>query len=155
MGKIHIRNYLGMNNMSLLYTGSIFILLVLLVNVYNQTVFAQSEKGEGIDDSIGRVLNNSGAVLGLVKDNGQITNRFGAPLGSVDDDGTIYNVSKIVIGKVNPSTRKVFNQSGTVLGSVTPEGDVFNNNGNKLGAVLINYENTIMVGGAARLFFLK
>lgn len=138
--------------MKFISKGLISILVILLVPIYNQGLLAQGEKGE---DSIGRILNNYDAVLGFVKDNGQITNRFGAPLGSVGDDGTIYNVNKIAIGKVNPSTMEVVNQSGTVLGSITPEGDVFNINGDKLGAVLNNSGDIILIGGAARLFFLK
>ncbi|MFC1862679.1 5-fold beta-flower protein [Thermodesulfobacteriota bacterium] len=155
MREIYIRTDIKIKLITYISIGSIFILFFLLATDFNQRLFAQDEDTGEIDDSIGRVLNDHDAVLGLVKNNGQITNRFGALLGSVDDDGTIYNVSKISIGKVDPLTREVLNQSGTVLGLVTPEGDVFNNNGDKLGSVLIDSGGIILVGGAARLIFFR
>jgi uncharacterized membrane protein YeiB len=99
------------------------------------------------------IYNLYNAILGSVDTEGNVTNRYGSPLGSVDSSGIIYNVSKIVIGQVTPEGN-VLNQSGTVLGSVGSDGAIYNVSGRKVGEAR-DVEDIILIGGAARLLFLK
>jgi hypothetical protein len=99
------------------------------------------------------IYNIHDRLLGYIDTEGNVTNRYGRPLGSVDGNGVIFNVSKIVIGQVTPEGN-VFNQSGTTLGSVSGDGSVFNVSGRKVGEVR-DLEDIILIGGAARLLFLK
>jgi hypothetical protein len=101
----------------------------------------------------GNIYNLYNAILGSVDAEGNVTNRYGTPLGSVDGSGVIFNVSKIVIGHVT-SEGNVLNQSGTILGSVSSDGSICNVSGRKVGDVR-DVEDIFLIGGAARLLFLK
>jgi len=100
-----------------------------------------------------KIYNIHDILLGYIDTEGNVTNRYGSPLGSVDSSGVILNVSKIVIGQVTPEGN-VLNQSGTILGSVSSDGSICNVSGRKVGEVR-DMGDIILIGGAARLLFLK
>lgn len=132
--------------------GLLCIFTLSIMAGFNGEAFAQSEKTKGEDVPEANVLNRYGKAVGSVDENGTVFNLYGRSVGSVDSGGTIFNVSKIAIGNID-ADGKVWNQSGTALGSVDTNGDVFNRNGRKVGSVKA-IEDTILIGGAARLLLL-
>jgi hypothetical protein len=146
------------NNMRLqVVTFLVTITLVLFMPFFiTDLKSAESSKDSGAaqkGETKGNIYNLYNAILGSVDIEGNVTNRYGRPLGSVDSSGVIFNVSKIVIGHVTPEGN-VFNQSGTMLGSVGSDGSICNVSGRKVGEVR-DVEDIFLIGGAARLFFLK
>jgi hypothetical protein len=133
--------------------GLICIFTLSIIAGFDGEAFAQSKKDKGEDVSKANVLNRYGKAVGSVDENGAVFNLYGKSVGSVDSGGTIFNVSKIAIGNID-ADGKVWNQSGTTLGSVDINGDVFNRSGRKVGSVKA-IENTLLIGGAARLLLLK
>jgi hypothetical protein len=101
----------------------------------------------------GNIYNLYGRVMGSVDKEGNVTNAYGRTIGWVNSDGVIINVSKIFIGQVTADGH-IQNQSGTVLGSVNSSGDILNVSARKVGEVK-DIENIKLIGGAARLLFLK
>lgn len=139
-----------------------FISLVMMILVLFMPFLITGLKGEASaqmsdiaqkGEIKGNIYNLYNAILGSVDAEGNVTNRYGTHLGSVDSSGVIYNVSKIVIGHVTPEGN-VLNQSGTMLGSVGSDGSIWNVSGRKVGEVR-DVEDIFLIGGAARLLFLK
>ncbi len=129
---------------SLLFCGS----FGLLTNAFSNE---KSMKHGG--EPVLNIYNIHDRPVGAVSSEGVITNRYERALGSVDDTGVIYNVSDIVIGNVDMEG-KVINQSGTKMGHVNKDGEIFNVSGRKVGFVR-DVDNIFLIGGAARLLFLK
>ena len=136
--------------------------LVMMILVLFMPFLTMDSKGEASEQVNGtaqkevlkvKIYNIHDTLLGYIDTEGNVTNRYGSPLGSVDSSGTIFNVSKIVIGQVTPEGN-VSNQSGTILGSVSNDGSICNVSGRKVGEVR-DVEDIILIGGAARLLFLK
>lgn len=116
-------------------------------------VLAKEKANKEEEESAKKVFNAHGTAIGMITKQGKVTNLYGRTIGSVDSKGVIYNVSNIMIGNVD-SDGKVINQSGTVLGSVNKNGEIFNVSGIKVGIVK-EIEDINLIGGAARLLFLK
>jgi len=138
------------------------ISLVMMTLVLFMPILITGSKGEASAQMSGtaqkevlkvEIYNIHDRLLGYIDTEGNVTNRYGSPLGSVDGSGVIFNVSKIVIGHVTPEGN-VLNQSGTILGSVSSDGSICNVSGIKVGEVR-DAEDIILIGGAARLLFLK
>jgi hypothetical protein len=119
----------------------------------NGKVFARDSGTAQKEEPKGNIYNLYNRALGSVDTEGNVTNRYGRFIGSVDSSGVIFNVSKIVIGQVT-AEGNVLNQSGTILGSVSTDGAISNVSGRKVGEVR-DVEDIILIGGAARLIFLK
>jgi hypothetical protein len=134
--------------MAILFFFTLFIVPDLTI-----LAFAQENKAVQPAEPEGNILNLYGRVLGSVNIEGNVSNRYGRNIGSVDSNGVILNVSKIVIGQVTPDG-KVLNQAGTVMGSVNSDGAIYNVSGRKVGEVK-DLEDINLIGGAARLLFLK
>lgn len=153
MAGLKNRNHMKLQAVTFLAT----ITLVLFIPFFiTDLKSAESSKDSGTaqkGEIKGNIYNLYNAILGSVDTEGNVTNRYGSPLGSVDSSGTIFNVSKIVIGQVTPEGN-VLNQSGTILGSVSSDGSICNVSGRKVGEVR-DVEDIILIGGAARLLFLK
>ena len=144
---------LTLSILSLMVMAILFFFTPSIVPDLTGLVLAQENKAVQPAESEGNIFNLHGRVLGSVNTEGNVTNRFGRHIGSVDSNGVILNVSKIVIGQVTPEG-KVLNQSGTVMGSVSSDGTIYNVSGRKVGEVK-DLEDINLIGGAARLLFLK
>lgn len=133
--------------------NSIWIVSLLIIFLCGSLIAAASDKKEVKDEEKNNIYNIHDRDMGKVTEDRIIYNRFGRPIGSVDEDGIIYNVSRIVVGKVEENGN-VKNQSGTKMGSVNDDGEIFNVSKRKLGIVK-NISDIKLIGGAARLIFLK
>jgi hypothetical protein len=129
-----------------------FITICFGIGFYSDILAKEKESKEKVEPEK-NVFNIHGRAIGVITKEGEVTNLYGRTIGSVDDKGKILNISDIVIGKVD-SDGKVINQSGTVLGSVNKNGEIFNVSGRKVGQVK-GIEHISLIGGAARLLFLK
>ena len=132
---------------------SLTITSLLLILCCLTIAYSAEKTGTDSDKIKNNVFNLYDRELGSVDEEGVIFNINGRTLGSVDQDGIIYNVSDLEIGKVEPDG-SILNQSGTRLGSVNEDGDIFNISNRKLGSVK-NIKDIKLIGGAARLIFLK
>ena len=143
----------GLRASASLLIGPVFFLMLFLTLGLPGFLLAQDSGNNQKEEPKENVINLYDQVIGSVDTKGNVTNKFGRAIGSVNKDGSIFNVSGIDIGKVTPEG-EVINQAGTVLGSIGNDGSIYNVSGRKVGQVK-ELEDFYLIGGAARLLFLK
>ncbi len=153
MAGINNRNHMRLQVVTFLVTVILVLFMPFFITDSKSTESPKNISVAQKDEIKGNIYNRYNTILGSVDIEGNVTNRYGRPLGSVDDKGVIFNVSKIVIGQVTPEGN-VLNQSRTILGSVSGDGAIYNVSGRKVGEAR-GVEDIILIGGAARLLFLK
>ena len=118
-----------------------------------KSLYSAEKKGKDTDEIKNNIYNLYDREMGMIDEKGIIYNSYGNKLGSVDENGVIYNISDLEIGRVEPDG-SVLNQSETRLGSVNGKGEIFNVSDKKVGIVK-DISDIKLIGGAARLIFLK
>lgn len=90
----------------------------------------------------GDVTDNSGAVMGCILQRGPVISPDGKMLGRSKFDGTIVNASNTIIGKMGGDCKEAFNMEGQSIGRIVPPSQrlVYNENGTLAGTLALGGE---------------